>query len=123
MSGKNREEGVVIPRGQSEIIVREFSNALDIRVRKFMEEKYRVSVMSERRLPAPHGVELACGELHEIRSTFEIAPGAVQEVIFYVCRTKLRYFMTIYTHWLSDGNDLNCETVAVAVARSLTLAN
>jgi hypothetical protein len=122
LSGKPRVEGVVIPRGQAEIIVREVHDPMSDGVRKFVETEYHVNVLSDKRLEIPHGDGSACGALEEIHSTFDIAPGATQEDIFYFCRMGTRSFLTLYTYWSADGVNSKRERVAVNIARSLRLA-
>lgn len=118
LSSSHRVEGAVIPHGEAEIIVREIPRESLGDPAKFLSNTYDVHILGVARPVRTGDKGSGCKTLYRIAATFELAPGALQKDIFYVCGIGGRAILTSYTAWNGDKSRPDREKEAEAIARS-----
>jgi hypothetical protein len=123
VSSPGGAQGVVIRRGQAEIVVMEIREPSGVPLSEVIDRDNRgAAVLSRRELRRP-GAPAAggCGQLTEVVSRDEIGPGAYNIFTSYYCDIRGRRFSVLLRNWEGDVRRERDRTVALKMAWSLRL--
>jgi hypothetical protein len=120
LSSTDFAKGVVIARGEAEIIVIELRDSTGASLPQLIDRDLQGdSVLSRRDLPGAAGDTSGCRALTEIVSTWEVGPRAHEiDTVFY-CLLHGRIFTTTLRNWPEDTQQVEYQRVALQVTRSL----
>lgn len=123
LSSADFAPGVVIARGEAEIVVTELQDSKGTSLSQLIDRYTRgESVLSRREVPGESADSRGCRTLTEIVFTFAVGPGVYEiDTIFY-CELQGRKFSTASRNWTGDRRQAEYQRVALRVARSLRVA-
>ena len=113
-------EGVVIAKGQAEILVTpvvgfpatSLAGAADADVSE-------MQVLSRKLFPAASSTSRSCGPITDVEALDEVGPGAKQRLTLLYCQTGARAWRILERSWANDPRRRHWRSIAIALARSL----
>jgi hypothetical protein len=121
LSSPKRVEGAVIPRGESEIIVREIPFVPSNDLPSFLKRAYHVTVRSKQSITLRHVPNQECYKVNLIEAQFEVAPGAVQDDTFLSCNIGGRTFLVSLTSWSGEKVNPRWRQVVLRITGSIQI--
>lgn len=102
ISGKERAQGVVITRGEAEIIVQRIDKSASYDLRSFLHHQYDVGLSPSNIKEKIVNSETKCDLLEKLDGTFEITKNVAQDNTFYACSIGDMVVLVTYTRWSGD---------------------
>lgn len=130
LSSEGGAEGIVIKRGQAEIIVVELQGSPSATLSQLIDEDSREEalILSRRDIRREHVEQGSCGGLKEVISKQDaVPPDDVPVHVPYIintdfyCEINGRRFSTLLKNWQGDKHQERYQRVALEIAESLRL--
>jgi len=122
LSSADHAKGVVIARGEAEIIVIELRDSMGATLPQLIDLNIAGdSVLSRRNLLGEAGDASGCGALTEVVSTWMVGPATHEMHTGFYCELQGRTFATTLRNWPDDRRQEEYQRIALGVARSIHL--